>query len=200
MDLPLWNQSNISIELSPARELFSEFTLVVELTEQMRQSNPEQVQFRQSLTNLRNGNFNQDDYNLLKTRMHTFTDYAQEFKTAIRLFPTNDLVEEENDKHLRSISEDNPCCTINAIETGVDIARINSDKLKGLKSSITLCKNAKVMLTANLWVAQGLVNGARGIVRNVIYQINSGPPNLPIAVIVEFNENYHGPHLNNKPR
>ena len=47
------------------------------------------------------------------------------------------------------------------------------------------------MLTANLWVEAGLVNGAIGNVVSICYQ-SGGPPDLPLAVMVKF-DNYLGP-------
>ena len=55
-----------------------------------------------------------------------------------------------------------------------------------------LGEGARVMLTRNLWVKTGLCNGAMGFVKFLIYADNSSPPNLPIAVIVQFDE-YTGP-------
>ena len=46
------------------------------------------------------------------------------------------------------------------------------------------------MLTINLWSSVGLCNWATGTVV-IIYQNNHQPPDLPIAVIVEFG-NYRG--------
>ena len=48
------------------------------------------------------------------------------------------------------------------------------------------------MLTANLWPEVGLCNGAAGTVHNILYQEGQQPPNLPIAVLVVF-DNYCGP-------
>ena len=50
------------------------------------------------------------------------------------------------------------------------------------------------MLTMNLWSSVGLCNGATGTVVDIIFQDNQNPPDLPIAVIVMFN-NYRGPHF-----
>ena len=47
------------------------------------------------------------------------------------------------------------------------------------------------MLTSNLWVDVGLVNGAMGIVEAICYR-SGGPPDLPLTVMVRF-ENYSGP-------
>ena len=47
----------------------------------------------------------------------------------------------------------------------------------------------------NLWSSVGLCNGATGTVVDIIYQTNHQPPDLPISVIVEF-ENYRGSVFN----
>ena len=51
------------------------------------------------------------------------------------------------------------------------------------------------MLTMNLWSSVGLCNGATGTVVDIVYQNNHQPPDLPIAVIVKF-ENDRGPVFN----
>ena len=71
--------------------------------------------------------------------------------------------------------------------------------MSGLQPVGFLAKGARVMLTMNLWSSVGLCNGATGTVAHIIYQNNHQPPDLPIAVIVEF-ENYRGPVFNeNQP-
>jgi len=50
------------------------------------------------------------------------------------------------------------------------------------------------MLRANLCVGSGLVNGSIGVVDGILFEENQGPPSLPIAVLVEFN-NYNGPTI-----
>ena len=67
--------------------------------------------------------------------------------------------------------------------------------MSGLEPVVFLAKGARVMLTINLWSSVGLCNGATGTVVDIIYQNNHQPPDLPLAVIVEF-ENYRGPVFN----
>lgn len=42
------------------------------------------------------------------------------------------------------------------------------------------------MLTANLWAEVGLCNGASGTIHQLLYAEGHAPPNLPIAVLVDF--------------
>jgi len=58
-----------------------------------------------------------------------------------------------------------------------------------------LAKGGRVMLTANVWMQTGLVNGAMGTVRDILFG-NEGPPSLPVAVFVSF-DRYEGPTVSN---
>ena len=64
-----------------------------------------------------------------------------------------------------------------------------------LCSYVCLAQSAWVMLTCNLWVDFGLVNGAIRTIKAICYR-TGGPPNLPIAVMVHFDK-YSGPTLHN---
>ena len=52
------------------------------------------------------------------------------------------------------------------------------------------------MLSSNLWVDMGLVNGATGIVQAICYHEGSAPSDLSVAVTVLF-DSYSGPTLSN---
>ena len=62
----------------------------------------------------------------------------------------------------------------------------------GLQKDLFLSLEARVMLTRNLWTNVGLCNGALGTVHKIIYANNEGPPNFPIAILIQF-DNYTGP-------
>ena len=64
--------------------------------------------------------------------------------------------------------------------------------MSGLQPVVFLAKGARVMLTMNLWSSVGRCNGATGTVIDIVHENNHQPPDLPIAVIVEF-ENYKEP-------
>ena len=51
------------------------------------------------------------------------------------------------------------------------------------------------MLTSNLWVDVGLVNGAMGTIHAICYR-TGGPPDLPMAIMVKF-DSYSGPTFHN---
>ena len=50
------------------------------------------------------------------------------------------------------------------------------------------------MLTSNLQIETGLVNGSMGTVQDIIFEEDQGPPSLPIAVLISF-DNYKGPTI-----
>lgn len=79
-------------------------------------------------------------------------------------------------------------------------AKATSETMGGLKPYVILARGARVILTSNLWISQGLVNGATGTLRHFIFPRNVQPPQLPLAIVVEMDNEYKGPHLNNKPR
>ena len=66
---------------------------------------------------------------------------------------------------------------------------MSSEDMSGLEPVVFL---ACVMLTMNWWSSIVLCTGATGTVVHLIFQNNHQPPDLPIAVVVRF-ENYTGP-------
>ena len=55
-----------------------------------------------------------------------------------------------------------------------------------------LCPGQRVMLTSNLWVSAGLVNGSLGQVVDIFYKSQHHPPQLSTFVVVNF-QKYIGP-------
>ena len=59
-------------------------------------------------------------------------------------------------------------------------------KRVALRATLYLAKGARVICTWNGWKVAGLVNGAQGIVHEILYAEGQGPPSMPIAVLEQF--------------
>ena len=173
------------------------FNTVVKLTlnQRVKGSTPEQATFRDLLNRLRTGNCNKDDWNLLLTRQPLIAQNITEFEHAIRLYYSNEEVANYNFQKLTSLQQ--PIAKINARHSTEAAKKISADEFSGLEPVVFLAKGAHVMLTMNLWTDVGLCNGATGTIIHVIYAINQQPPDLPIAIIVKFDD-YTGPSLCNE--
>ena len=152
----------------------------------MRQagSDPDQGLFRDILLRLRNAQVTREDWGELMKHTPPFT-------SALHLYPTVEAVVEHNVSKLKNSSQ--PIATIKAVHTGANAAKASSDDASSSEAVVCLAKSARVMLTSNLWVEIGLVNGAMGTIEAICYR-TGGPPDLPLAVMVKF-DHYSGPTL-----
>ena len=123
------------------------------------------------------------------TRTPTKVQDISPFATALHLIPTVEAVVEYNVAQLQASGQ--PIATIKAVHTGPNAAKAPADDAGGLEGVICLATSARVMLTSNLWVDVGLVNGAMRTIQAICYR-TGGPPDLPIAVMVHF-DSYPGP-------
>ena len=101
-------------------------------------------------------------------------------------------VAEHNVAKLRASGQ--PIAVLSALHTGPSASKATSDDAGGLEPVICIAHGARVMLSANVWVEVGLVNGALGTVEAICYEGDQRPPNLPIAVTIKF-DSYSGPTL-----
>ena len=121
------------------------------------------------------------------------TEDPSSFNDALRLFPSTGAVSEYNVAKLHANGQ--PVAMIKAVHSGPGASKVSADDAGGLEPIVCLAQGARVMLTANLWVQAGLVNGAMGTVVAICYdQAGGSPPNLPVAVTVQF-DSYGGPTL-----
>jgi hypothetical protein len=208
LDSVLWKTpSKASDEMSnianQGHYLYKQFKLVIELTENLRQLGPEQQRFREFLTRLRHGKCIPEDWKLLEPCISN-PRREHEFKDTICLMPSRPEVRAENYECLQRLIDanpnKNPGLRINAIHSDLVAQGMSADHFRNLESSIVIARNSRVMLTTNEWTEVGLTNGAMGYVRDIIFDTNQGPPNMPKAIVVELDEDYNGPHLPNKPR
>ena len=80
---------------------------------------------------------------------------------------------------------------IKAVHSGLNASKGSCDDAGRLEC---LAKGARVMLSSNLWVDMGLVNGAMGTIQAICYKIGQALPSLLVAVTVLF-DHYSGPTL-----
>ena len=144
------------------------------------------------LWRLRKGESTVDDWELLLTRQTSNVDNLSEFKDATRLFYSNEEVGNYNHEQLTKLMQ--PFAQITARHSSATAKKVSADEFSGLQPLLFLAKGAKVIVTMILWPAVGLCNGATGTVIHFICKNNHQPPDLPIAVIVKF-DNYRGPSL-----
>ena len=86
---------------------------------------------------------------------------------------------------------DNPSLPVHS---GPNASKGSFDDAGGLEPIVCLAKGACVMLSSNLLVDMGLVNGAMGTIHAICYKTGQAPPSLPVAVTVLF-DHYSGPTL-----
>ena len=153
----------------------------------MRQAghDPEQVKFRNILLRLRDVNVTVADWKHLMEQTPTNLHDISEFANALHLHPTVEAVVEHNVSKLGINGQ--PIATIKAISNAATAPADDG----GLEAVIFLAQSARIMLTSNLWVDVGLVNGAMGTIQAICYRAG-GPPDL--AVMVQF-DSYTGPTL-----
>ena len=193
MALPLYTTVSRTAFSDFGKAAYQLFDRAVILDQVMRQSgqDPDQVLFRDILPRLRNAQVTTADRKHLMQQTPAQIQDLAPFTTALHLHPTVEAVVEHNVARLRT--NDQPIATIKAVHTGLNASKSSPDDAAGLEPTICIAHGARVMLTANLWVDVGLVNGAMGTIIAICY-CTGGPSNLPTAVMVRF-DCYSGPTL-----
>ena len=117
------------------------------------------------------------------------------------VFPTHSDEWNHNKTKLLEANKASPIAKIEALSTGHHASNTASDKAGGLLKTLFLCNGAKVMLTSNILVEQGLFNGSIGKVVDIIYPQNKSPRDgLPTVVMVEFDKYSGPPFIKNSPK
>ena len=196
MDLPLYTTVSRT-ELSDLGSVnYHLFDHAITLDQVMRQAGNDSVQqlFRNILMRLRNGELRVEDWKyLIQQTPVEVDDDTGGFDEALRLFPTTSAISEYNVTKLHS--NDQPVAVIKAVHSGAGAIKASADDAGGLEPVVCLAHGARVMLTTNLWVQVGLVNGAMGTVVAICYDdAGESPPRLPVAVTVRF-DSFSGPTL-----
>ena len=163
------------------RDLFE----MIELDEIMRQRG-DRV-FTELLCRVRVNQCTEEDICILKSRVTepTSPDYPVD---ALHVYRLNKDVDERNDEMLNRLAPDDQQFKIKACDSTsgrhIDLSDI-SDKRSDTGNLPTLLKlaiGARVMLTVNVDVSDGLVNGARG---EVVHVVTSDERNV-VKILVKF--------------
>ena len=193
MDLPLYTVVSRSLLSDLGRSAYQLFDKAIVLDQILRQCGEEEDQmlFRDILIRLRNAELTITDWQCLMEQTPARVTNLSPFTSALHLYPTVEAVVQHNLAKLRA--NGHPIATINAVHSGPNASKASADDAAGLMPLICIAHGARVMLTSNLWVEVGLVNGAMGTVAAICY-CSGGPPDLPVAVMVHF-DSYSGPAL-----
>ena len=191
-DKPLYHAKPTGIIAEQGHIAYLMFNRVVKLCVNQRVlgSDNSQVLFKDLLMRLRTGETTQEDWKHLLSRTPSAVPSLDQFQDAIRLYYGNEEVAKYNYEKLLELLQ--PIAHIDARHSSPLAKGLPPDEMAGLVPTLFLAKQASVMLTMNLWPEVGLCNGATGRVIDIIYADNHSPPNLPIAVIVQF-DHYTGP-------
>ncbi len=174
--------------------LWQEHFQLFELTQTMRQR--DDVAFAELLGRVRTASCTKDDIATLKSReiLPTHPNYPTQ---ALHVFKTNAQVDAHNDKHLQRLHhEGKPVVHIEAKDSKRDkqteqLSDIPTPTKRaetgGLHTVLRLAVGARVMLTVNVDVTDGLCNSASGTV--VGFHANG---NAIIAVLVQFDHDRVG--------
>ncbi|KAL5698787.1 DNA helicase [Ranunculus cassubicifolius] len=169
------------------------FDKCIRLSQVFRQAGGEQAVFRDALLRLSDGKSTFEDWELFKTRDLAALNQNEraEFRYALRLFPTRKAADHYNIESLRALNK--PVARIASVNNCQTATNADDDDAKGLQRVLLLSIGSRVMLRTNLATNYGLVNGARGIVEDIVYASGrKSPDDMPVAVMVNF-DIYRGP-------
>ena len=165
--------SNMYARLHGSGSLWIDEFQMIELDEIMRQRGDKK--FAEMLCRVRKNECTSEDLHLLESRL--IQDDDPEYPhSALHVYRLNRDVDEDNIKKLNSLAPKDQQVTVVAIDNTKEknTRQLNMTMPKsrantgGLVSELHLAVEAKVMLTVNVDVSDGLVNGARGTVRAII--------------------------------
>jgi ATP-dependent exoDNAse (exonuclease V) alpha subunit len=82
------------------------------------------------------------------------------------------------------------------LHDGKDAEKASTEEGGNLPATLPLSIGARVMLLENIWTERGLVNGAFGVVHDIVWRAEDGDPrrNPPFALLIKF-DNYSGSSL-----
>jgi hypothetical protein len=192
--LSLWARPTKSTAIETiGAALYAMFTTVFTLKINYRQRSAAGAPLATFLEGMRSGVLSAADSNFLLSRSREVvgeTAWANAVATAIHLYPTNEKVDEHNTAKLHALSTTGVAIAmIRSINSCPAAAKASKKVAGGLDNLFAVGVGASVMLTQNLWIKHGLVNGASGTVVDIV-----GAEGVCDCIIVDVPK-YTGPPL-----
>ena len=160
-----------------------QFDSVIMLRENLR-VNPAEHEYMDILLRVRDGNTTLADHEFFSKRFISNVPKTPEFEKAVHLFYARKPASRRNIDMLYALKQ--PIMKISSFNTPAS-AKAESEQLaKSTPPELILAVGADIILTKNIWPEAGLINGTFGKIWDVIYAQDSGPPELPIALLVEI--------------
>ena len=184
-----------ALEEIQGRELYLRFAQTIELDVVRRQEggNEGADSFKTVLDNLRDDELTQRDWVILASRVQSVVpDEAPMFDESLRLYSTKRRVDDYNHKRMRDLGR--PVIKLDAIHEGRDAHKATKDEAGNLESVLHLSIGCRVMLSENIWVERGLVNGAMGALHDIVWHSSTDASDMgpPFALLINF-DMYTGP-------
>ena len=195
MDTPLFDPLIAKNQVANNGRLeYVNFTKVFFLDKCVR-LNPAEVKLKETVENLRNDQATSQDAKFLQELQfdnvvdrYGIERVTEHLKNGLYVAPTRAKVAQHNSKKLKELNETNPVVKITAKNIGRCAAKAGPKKCP-LQNEIIICKGAKVRLTCNLIVQEGLFNGSVGYIRDIVYKTPKaeGFPEFVLVEMVNYN-------------
>lgn len=171
-------------------DLYRSFKSIFILRENLRQQNDQKL--KNLLYNIRRKQVSRADLALLRSRLECNLDPEElvDFKESIRVFPRNKLVDAYNKRRIIQLNV--PVLKIMPKQTPKRPAVVHSEPLY-------LGKSVRVMITRNLDIGRGIVNGSMAVVEAILFEKNKKPgKDFPSVILVKMDYQGVGPTVENK--